>query len=327
MYRVIKPFLFLLPPEAAHNLVFGLLRLAPVRSLIGRQVPSKPVILFGLEFQNRVGVAAGLDKNGKYLKALAVMGFGHIEVGTVTPRPQAGNPKPRIFRLPKDRALINRMGFPSDGADVVAKRLKRKPVGVIIGINIGKNRGTPVERAADDYLTCFEKLYEVADYFTINVSSPNTSGLRELQDKVPLTNILNAIQSANRQKPRVKPVLVKVSPDLTDEQIRDVIDVAKATGISGFVATNTTIARDHLTTSSTRVRRAGEGGLSGEPLKEKSLRVVRLLAASGLPVIACGGLSSGEDVQAAVQAGAELVQVYTGLIYAGPDVVKRLSIN
>lgn len=326
VFRLIKPLLFLLPPETAHNFVFSVLRVPLFRAMVRQQVKDDPIELFGLHFRNRTGVAAGLDKNGKHLKALAAMGFGHIEVGTVTPRPQPGNPKPRVFRLPRDKALINRMGFPGEGAEVVARRLQKQPAGVVIGINIGKNKETPLEKAEEDYATCFEKLFDVADYFTVNVSSPNTPGLRELQEREPLTRILTSIQSANRGKSHPKPILLKVSPDLTSDQVRDVIEVARSTGISGFVATNTTVSREGLLrTSAARIQGVGEGGLSGPPLHPRALDVVRLLSPSGLPVIACGGISSHADAKAAFDAGASLVQVYTGLIYEGPKLVRLLS--
>jgi dihydroorotate dehydrogenase len=253
------------------------------------------------------------------------MGFGHIEVGTVTPKPQPGNPKPRIFRLPKDQALINRMGFPSEGAEKVAVRLKKRPEGVVIGVNIGKNKDTPLGQAEQDYLACFDTLFDVADYFTVNVSSPNTPGLRELQDREPLLKILGTIQSANRSKLHPKPVLLKVSPDLTHEQVVAVIDVAKSTGIDGFVATNTTVSRENLATSPGKIAAIGDGGLSGTPLRNKSDRVIRLLAESGLPIVACGGLSTTSDVRQVLHAGAKLVQTYTALIFRGPSVVRTLS--
>jgi dihydroorotate dehydrogenase len=325
MFRLAQPFLFLLPPETAHHIAFGVLRWRTFRGLIQGSVPENPVELSGLRFKNRVGVAAGLDKNGKNLKALAAMGFGHIEVGTVTPKPQPGNPKPRIFRLPKDKALINRMGFPSEGAEAVARRLEKRPNGVVIGVNIGKNRETPLDRAHEDYVGCFRTLFDVADYFTVNVSSPNTPGLRELQQRDHLDRLLRSIQQLNHQVPKPKPVLLKVSPDLTDGALFEIVEVAKANGINGFVATNTTISRDALRTEMRRVDRLGEGGLSGPPLRLKSLHVIGQLAGSGLPVIACGGLSTPEDAAVAMNAGATLLQVYTGLIYHGPRVVQQLA--
>jgi dihydroorotate dehydrogenase len=325
MFRLVRPFLFLLPPETAHNLIFSLLKLPPLRVLMKQRVADDPIELFGLRFKNRVGVAAGLDKNGQHLYALAAMGFGHIEVGSVTPKPQPGNQKPRIFRLKKDKALINRMGFPSRGADFVANQLQKRPEGVVIGVNIGKNRDTPLEEAERDYLTCVEKLFDVADYFTVNVSSPNTPGLRELQQRDHLDRILRTIQDYNREKPKPKAILLKVSPDLTPEAIQDIVDVAKANAIRGFVATNTTTSRDMLRTSAVKLGSIGDGGLSGPPLITKSLRTAGALGISRLPVIGCGGLGSSSDARQAVEAGASLIQTYTALVFHGPSVVRNLS--
>lgn len=323
MFKLAKPFLFLLPPETAHNLAFAALRLPLFRAF--PKPVHEPVELFGLTFRNKIGVAAGLDKNGTYLESLASMGFGHVEVGTVTPKPQSGNPRPRVFRLKEDKALINRMGFPSRGADAVAKQLTNRPADVVIGVNIGVNKDTRLERAQDDYVTCYEKLYNGADYFTVNVSSPNTPGLRELQQREHLGRVLGTIQEANQARSRAKPILLKVSPDLTSDAIEQVIEVAQSNQLAGFVATNTTIARKGLKTAGQMIERIGAGGLSGPPLRSTSLHVVRQLARSGLPVVACGGICSQNDAQEFYDAGARLVQLYTGLIYNGPEIVRDVA--
>jgi dihydroorotate dehydrogenase len=278
---------------------------------------------FGLRFPSPLGLAAGLDKNARLLPVWQRLGFGFVEIGTVTPRPQAGNPRPRLFRLPADHALINRMGFNNEGVEVVAARLARRPSGLVVGANIGKNRDTANADAAADYLTCFRRLRELADYFVVNVSSPNTPGLRALQDREPLSALLSALQEEN-QRGRSRPLLLKVAPDLSAEQLGDVIAVTKETGLSGVVATNTTLARSGLRTARAEVDAIGAGGLSGEPLGPRARQVVQTLATAGLTTIGVGGILSGTDALAMRTAGAALVQVYSGLIYRGPALVPEI---
>ena len=282
--------------------------------------------LWGLTFPNPVGLAAGFDKDAKYTDALACLGFGFVEIGTVTPRPQPGNPKPRLFRLPADKALINRMGFNNDGAEAAAHRLKTRKERIIIGGNIGKNKDTPNEQAADDYEKCFRELYDAVDYFVVNVSSPNTPGLRELQDKEPLTELLNRLQAINRQYHH-KPILLKIAPDLTNEQLDDIIDIVRITELAGIVATNTTISRNGLITEVGIVNETGAGGLSGLPLKQRATEVIRYIHSRSnaeIPIIASGGIFTPADAQEKLDAGASLVQVYTGFIYEGPGIAKKI---
>lgn len=330
MYALLRPLLFLLPPERAHRFTFLLLEVAAripgLLRLIGGGVPPKSAALdlMGLHFPSPVGLAAGMDKDARHVDAFARLGFGFIEVGTLTPRPQAGNPRPRLFRLPKDRALINRMGFNNGGVEVAAIRLRERRPGVIVGGNIGKNKDTPNERAAADYLACLEALHDVVDYFVVNVSSPNTPGLRELQEKGPLLDLLKLLHGRSMAKAGaapVKPVLLKIAPDLTDAQIDDVCDVVKASGIAGVIATNTTVSRDGLHTPAEEVTSMGAGGLSGAPLRDRSTAVIRLLRERlprPLVIIGVGGIDSVESAMEKLAAGADLIQVYTGLIYAGP---------
>lgn len=283
----------------------------------------------GLSFSNPVGLAAGFDKDGKYIRAMHTLGFGFVELGTVTPRPQSGNPRPRLFRLKKDEALINRMGFNNEGVEALAGRLAKldKPEGLILGGNIGKNKDTPNEEAASDYLYCFDHLHEWVDYFVVNVSSPNTPNLRALQDKEPLTALLMALQGRNRQLPQPRPLLLKIAPDLTEGQIQDIADIVKSTGIDGLIATNTTITRTGLYCDAARLEHIGAGGLSGKPLKTKSTEVIRQLRHLIGPspvIIGVGGISSPEDAREKLNAGADLVQIYTGLVYRGPGFVQKL---
>lgn len=340
MYAIFKPLLFALSPETAHRLTFQLLDLAaafpPSRWLLRKMFcsPEKrfETEVLGLSFPNPVGLAAGFDKDGKHLDGLACLGFGFIEVGTVTPLAQAGNPKPRLFRLPQDKALINRMGFNNEGLDALVARLrewrKKTPSGgPIIGGNIGKNKLTPNERAADDYLNCFEKLFPWVDYFVVNVSSPNTPGLRELQEKAPLTQLLNLLQEQNRAKKTPKPILLKIAPDLTESQLDDIAEILRETALAGVIATNTTISRDALATSERQIESIGMGGLSGLPLRERSTAVIRYLRkklGKEAIIIGVGGIDSPESAQEKWLAGADLVQVYTGLIYEGPGLIRRI---
>ena len=333
-----KPLLFKFDAERAHHFTFDNLKRmaslpgtkAVLRGLYDYQHPSLKREVFGLKFPNPVGLAAGLDKNAVLTDELATMGFGFVEIGTVTPRPQPGNPQPRLFRLPADEALINRMGFNNDGATVVAERLrKRQNKQLIIGGNIGKNKDTPNEDAADDYVAAFEALAEVVDYFVVNVSSPNTPGLRELQDKKPLINLLQQVQERNLARATPHPLLLKIAPDLTDAQLDDILEIARETKLSGLVATNTTIARpETLRTPATTVAAHGAGGLSGRPLRERATEVIRYLhqrSEGGLPIVGAGGIHSAQDALDKLAAGASLVQLYTGFIYEGPGLVRQIN--
>jgi len=290
------------------------------------QHPALEVNCFGLHFKNPVGLAAGFDKDGKYLHLLPYLGFGFVEIGTVTPRPQSGNPKPRLFRLPEEKALINRLGFNNDGADFLAARLKtlKNNYPIIVGGNIGKNKDTPNEQAINDYVYCFRKLFDVVDYFVVNVSSPNTPGLRDLQDKKPLTQILKAIMVEASAQHIKKPVLLKIAPDLSKGQLDDIVDIVKTTKIDGIIATNTTLDRTMLTSDTSHI---GAGGLSGRPVTGKSNEVLHYLfekSEGTIPLIGVGGILTGEDALQRIQSGASLIQVYTGLVYQGPSLVKNL---
>ncbi len=338
MYKsLIRPLLFRFDPERIHHFTFRLIGIAHkipgvkiwLRKKYRLQNPALSKKLWNLEFQNPVGLAAGFDKDGKLYEELASFGFGFIEVGTVTPRPQAGNPQPRMFRLPSDKALINRMGFNNEGVNALVERLKkRENHDLIIGGNIGKNKDTPNEKALDDYLYCFDKLYDYVDYFVVNVSSPNTPNLRDLQDKKPLTHILKSLMEENLQNHSPKPILLKIAPDLTDTQLNDIIEIVKTTKIHGIIATNTTINRSGLSTPTNIVESAGIGGLSGKPLKARSTQVIRYLhekSGGSFPIIAVGGIYNAADAREKMEAGASLVQVYTGFIYEGPAMVKRIN--
>lgn len=338
MYKLLlKPFFFLFPPEKAHYLTLFLLRIGlsiPGLSHLMKsawQIKDKRLHreVFGLHFENPVGLAAGFDKDGKYFKDMAALGFGFIEVGTVTPKGQIGNPKPRLFRLPKDGGLINRMGFNNEGVEALVERLKKgKPKNLIVGGNIGKNKVTPNEKAEEDYAYSFEKLFPYVDYFVVNVSSPNTPNLRALQDKEPLTKLLSLLQKLNHQKEAPKPILLKIAPDLTKEQLDDILEIVQATKIEGIIATNTTISRADLATSPTVIQEIGNGGLSGAPVKSRSTEVIRYLhekSGGDLKIIGVGGISSPEDALEKLEAGASLIQVYSGMIYAGPSLVKDIN--
>lgn len=333
MYKsIIRHLLFLLPPETAHYLAFRLLRLPLMSQLLGRiyrfEHPALVREVFGVKFPNPVGLAAGFDKDARAYRQLADLGFGFIEIGTVTPRPQPGNPRPRLFRLPRDRALINRMGFNNEGVEAAVRRLKQRPANLIIGGNIGKNKLTPNADAVKDYEAAFEALYEHVDYFVVNVSSPNTPNLRELQDKAPLTALLNHIQSLNRQKPLPRPVLLKIAPDLSDAQLDDIIEIVRTTAIDGVIATNTTISREGLGTPEADVAAIGAGGLSGKPLARRATEVIRYLhdkSSGAFPIIGVGGIFSPEDALEKLRAGASLVQLYSGFVYEGPALVRRIK--
>lgn len=340
MYKLLRNILFLFPTEGVHYFSMNLLCFACevgfIKSIIKKTFSfnnaSLEKKLFGLHFKNPVGLGAGFDKNALYLTELEALGFGFVEIGTVTPLPQAGNDKPRLFRLPKDKALINRMGFNNHGVEIIAQRLfnwklKTGNSTLIIGGNIGKNKITPNETAWKDYEICFNGLFNCVDYFVVNVSSPNTPGLRELQEKDSLRKILAHLQTINHSKIKAKPLLLKIAPDLTVEQLDDIIDLALEIKLDGLVATNTTISREKLQTPNHKLQTIGAGGLSGRPLKERSTEVVRYLTEklqNKIPVIASGGIFTGEDAQEKINAGAALVQVWTGFIYEGPNIVKNI---
>jgi dihydroorotate dehydrogenase len=333
MYPFLKLLLFKLNPEKAHHLTFFLFRIPGVSYILGKiyatNKPSLKKEIFGLGFKNPVGIAAGLDKNAIAFNEFGEMGFGFIEIGTVTPKPQAGNELPRLFRLTKDEALINRMGFNNDGLVAIAERLKhRKDKCVIIGGNIGKNKTTPNEEAVNDYLICFNGLFDVVDYFVVNVSSPNTPNLRALQEKEPLLKILSTLQDVNHKKPNPKPILLKIAPDLSNEQLNDIIDIVSQTKISGIIATNTTVSRNGLSYEQKEIENFGMGGLSGKPLKNRSTEVIRYLkqnSNNAFPVIGVGGIHSADDAIEKIQAGADLIQLYTGFIYHGPQLLKDIN--
>ncbi len=334
MYKLIKPLLFQFDPENIHYVVTGALRrvnqIWGVKSFLKNfyQLEDKRLAreVLGLKFKNPLGLAAGFDKNASLIEELAEFGFGFIEIGTVTPLPQPGNEKPRMFRLPQDDALINRMGFNNQGVDVVAARLKQLDrKGLIIGGNIGKNKLTPNEDAVNDYIKCFDRLFDVVDYFVVNVSSPNTPGLRELQEKEPLKHILNTLQQRNNKNQISRPILLKIAPDLTNSQLDDIIEIVMETKIAGVIATNTTISRDDLLSSDNLKKESG--GLSGKPLSIRSTEVIRYLSEhsnKSFVIIGVGGIHSPEDAIQKIQAGASLIQIYTGFIYEGPGLVKRI---
>lgn len=337
MYNaVIKPILFSFKPEEAHHLTMkilkGLFYIPGMKNLLKKVYSYNDSNLerkiLGLNFKNTVGLAAGFDKDGKYIDMMSTFGFGYIEVGTVTPLPQDGNLKQRLFRLPEDKCLINRMGFNNDGVDALVERLKKiKKRDYIIGGNIGKNKITPNERAVDDYIICFNKLFDYVDYFVVNVSSPNTPGLRSLQEKGPLKKILNALSELNNKKENPKPILLKIAPDLELTQINDIIEIVEEEGINGVISGNTTISRDNLKTGDSIVATIGNGGLSGPILRQRSTDIVKYIrskASKDLVIIGVGGINTAKDATAKLKAGAQLVQVYTGFIYEGPSMIKRI---
>jgi dihydroorotate dehydrogenase len=338
MYSLIKPLLFQFDPEKVHYFVVRNLKrfnrlpggAALSRTIWGYDNAQLQKQVFGLQFKNPVGLAAGFDKNAEMIAEMANLGFGFVEVGTVTPLPQPGNDKPRMFRLPADAALINRMGFNNQGVDIVAERIKtyrgskNADSGLIIGGNIGKNKNTPNENAVSDYVKCFDRLFDVVDYFVVNVSSPNTPNLRALQEKEPLKHILNTLQQRNSKNGISRPILLKIAPDLTNEQLDDIVEIVQETKIAGVIATNTTISREGLT-----AQHKGEtGGLSGKPLTQRSTEVVRYLTQRSnhsFPVIGVGGIHSAQDAIDKLNAGAALVQLYTGFIYEGPGLISRIN--
>jgi dihydroorotate dehydrogenase len=332
MYKVfIKPILFLFDPEWVHHTVFSTLKLIHRIPGMGNLIKGFYQVkdqrlerkLFGLTFPNPVGLAAGFDKDAKLYKELSNFGFGFIEIGTLTPKPQSGNPKKRLFRLPEDGGLINRMGFNNEGVEAAIERLKRNK-GILIGGNIGKNKLTPNEEAVSDYVQCFEALFPHVDYFVVNVSSPNTPNLRALQDKEPLTHLLQTLKDLNHSKSKPKPILLKIAPDLTEEQLVDIIDIVTSVKIDGVIATNTTLSREGLQSEN----KSEMGGLSGKPVTKKSTEVIRFLhkkSKNAFPIIGVGGIHSPEDAIEKLEAGASLVQLYTGFVYEGPGVVKRIN--
>ena len=340
MYPLIRSILFNFPTEDVHYFSMNALRTAckisPVKSIIRNSFsandPSLSTKLFGLHFKNPVGLGAGFDKNALYLTELETLGFGFVEIGTVTPKPQAGNDKPRLFRLQQDKALVNRMGFNNDGVQIIAQRLaawrkNNENTSLIVGGNIGKNKVTANEDAWKDYEICFKELFDHVDYFVVNVSSPNTPGLRELQEKDSLLKILGRLQDINNGMQKRKPLLLKIAPDLTNEQLDDIIALSFEVKLDGLVATNTTISRDGLLTPKETVEKIGAGGLSGKPLLKHSTAVLQYLTSrlnNEIPVVASGGIFTGADAQLKLDAGASLVQVWTGFVYEGPSIVKNI---
>ncbi len=328
MYKsVLRPLLFKLDPEKAHHLTFWLVKnfgfLAPY--ILGKPLadPRLEREVFGLKFKNPVGLAAGLDKDAKVFNELGALGFGFIEIGTLTPKAQSGNEKKRLFRLVEDSGIINRMGFNNEGVQAAVRRLKSN-TGILVGGNIGKNKLTPNEEAATDYALCFEALFEVVDYFVVNVSSPNTPNLRALQDREPLTQLLEGLQALNLHKRTPKPILLKIAPDLSDPQLLDIISIVKETKIAGVIATNTTLGRENLLSENQKEA----GGLSGKPLKQRATEVIRFLSQKSegaFPIIGVGGIHSAQDALEKLDAGAALVQLYTGFIYEGPALIREIN--
>lgn len=335
-HNLIRPLLFLFKPEWIHRAIAGLLPLffaipgmpAVVRKHYHVNDPALSKRVFGLDFPNPVGIAAGFDKEATLYNSLSNFGFGHIEIGTVTPRPQSGNPRPRLFRLPKDQALINRMGFNNNGLDVFIKNLRKNRPGVIVGGNIGKNTQTPNNKAIEDYCLCFEGLFDLVDYFVINISCPNIKDLDKLQDKELLVKLLQAVQQINHSRPAPKPVLLKISPDLSNAQLDEVLEIVEETKLDGIVATNTSTRREGLVSDPGAIARIGQGGLSGRPLKEESTRIIAYLhkkSKGNIPIVGTGGVFNADDAIEKLQAGASLVQVYTGFIYNGPGIAKKIN--
>jgi len=331
MYKaLIRPILFLQDPEKVHYRSFKAIRFIHklglgsfLKNLFTVKNPSLERELFGITFPNPVGLAAGFDKDAKLYKELSNFGFGFIEIGTVTPMPQDGNPKKRLFRLKEDQAVINRMGFNNGGVNDAVTRLKQNK-GIVVGGNIGKNKVTPNEEAASDYLKCFNALFDYVDYFVVNVSSPNTPNLRALQDKEPLTKLLLTLQDENRTKPARKPILLKIAPDLTNAQLDDIIAIVEDTKIDGVIATNTTLSREGLVSENKKEM----GGLSGKPLTSRSTEVIKYLSDKSnkaFPIIGVGGIHTAEDALEKIEAGASLVQLYTGFIYEGPKLIKQIN--
>jgi dihydroorotate dehydrogenase len=335
MYKyILKPLLFQFDAEKAHYLTFNLIKFLfkipfipkIFKSIYHFEHPSLEREVFGLKFKNPVGLAAGFDKNAVMIDEFSNLGFGFIEIGTLTPKGQHGNDKPRLFRLKEDEGIINRMGFNNEGVKEAVIKLKKRKSDILIGGNIGKNKVTPNENAVDDYLICFHELFEVVDYFVVNVSSPNTPNLRELQEKEPLKNLLQTLQNENLKKEKQKPILLKIAPDLTNSQLDDIVEIVQETKIAGVIATNTTISREGLKSDESLVKEMG--GLSGKPVTKRSTEVIKYLSEKSnksFPIIGVGGIHSPEDANEKLNAGASLIQIYTGFIYAGPSLVSEIN--
>lgn len=334
MYSIIKSILFIFKPEAAHELAMRSSQLILNFPLIGKWIEksiqptkNKPVTVSGITFPNPIGLAAGFDKDAKWLDLLKRLGFGFVEVGTVTPKPQSGNPKPRLFRLPEDNALINRMGFNNEGVDAMVQRLKKRPKDLIVGGNIGKNKNTPNDEAINDYVYCFEALYDYVDYIVVNISSPNTPGLRELQEEKFITELFSELQTRRSSRSVWKPIYLKISPDFQQAAIKELIQVIRKANVDGVIATNTTISRENLHTDPATIEKIGPGGLSGAPLLDPSNTILSFLGmemGGDIPLIGVGGVFTKEDFEEKLSRGASLVQIYTGFIYVGPRIVKKL---
>lgn len=337
MYKtILRPLLFKIDPEVIHHMVSRLLGGAMLIPGMGKALKSYFTVrdqrlereVFGLRFPNPVGMAAGFDKQADLYNHLSCLGFGFVEIGTVTPLGQPGNPKPRLFRLPKDQALINRMGFNNVGVEKVVENLRKDKPGIIIGGNIGKNTDTPNSAAIDDYCACFSALFDYVDYFVVNVSCPNIANLAKLQDKDQLVALLSAIQKINKGKQLPKPVLLKIAPDLNNIQLDEVIEIIRETNLDGIIATNTSIGRENLSTPASEIERIGRGGLSGKPIRDLSTEVISYLhkkSGGTIPIIGVGGIMDPSDALDKIKAGATLVQVYTGFIYSGPGIVKQIN--
>jgi dihydroorotate dehydrogenase len=337
MYKLlIRPVLFLFSPETIHHFTFKTLKilgsipgvLSLIKSIYSISDKQLERTLFGITFKNPVGLAAGFDKDAILIDELAVFGFGFIEIGTLTPKPQPGNDKPRLFRLPEDQAIINRMGFNNHGVDAAVEKLRMRKSNVIVGGNIGKNKVTPNEEAFEDYNKCFEALYPYVDYFVVNVSSPNTPNLRALQEKEPLKKLLSEVKALSLAKEKPKPVLLKIAPDLNSDQLNDVVEILKETNTDGVIATNTTISREGLISDTQKVTAIGAGGLSGKPLATRATEVISYLRSKlgpDFPIIGVGGILSAQDAVDKLNAGADLIQIYTGFIYEGPALIKSIN--
>ena len=337
MYKlIIRPLLFTIDPERVHYIILKTLKFICNISIIGwllrffyqKNSPSLEKELFGLKFKNPVGLAAGFDKNGKYIKELANLGFGFIEIGTVTPKAQPGNPKKRLFRIAKDEAIINRLGINNDGSEICAERLKKNNSNLIIGGNIGKNSSTSNENADLDYIHNFEVLHPYVDYFVLNVSCPNVSNFTKLQDVEFLKKLIPQLKSINSKKEKLKPILIKISPDLNHKQLDQTIELVLKEKLDGIIATNTTTSRDNLKTTSNILEKIGNGGLSGFPLRDKSTEVIKYISKKTnkkLPIIGVGGIMNPQDALDKIKAGADLIQLYTGFIYSGPSIVKKIN--
>ena len=336
MYKyIIRPFFFLFNPEKIHNFTMKVLRFYQIirifnplfRLLYQKKDQKFEREVFGIKFPNPIGLAAGLDKDGEAIDMLGMLGFGFVEVGTVTPKPQPGNPKPRLFRLKRNQGLINRMGFNNSGVEELVKKLKQKYSTVIVGGNIGKNKVTPNENAVSDYIKDFQALHDYVDYIAINISSPNTPNLRELQNKEPLKQLLTALKEEDKKFEKSKPILLKIAPDLTNSQLDDIVEIVLEVGIDGVIATNTTISREGIDYSKEEIENFGNGGMSGKPLKDKSTEIIRYLhqkLGNKVPIIGVGGISNAQDVKEKLQAGASLVELFTSFIYNGPATVKKI---